>query len=367
MRNDKQTRAVAITVSCFVAYELVRFIQPLETFGLTPFCWALGMLLFVCYWIASVTLKRGDVWKHMWGVSFTALVALAALLDHSGASSRKRLLVFLVGMWGLRLSAYVFWRDSRLRRSGSFSQQSQQPQSHGKNSHGLLRSLFLIYLPQGIYMMVSITPAVFALSSPQPASHTFFDYLGTVLWLVGFAIECWSDLQLFNFRSDSRNWGEVLSKGLWKYSRHPNYFGDCLVWWGVWIVSVSVPSGFLFFFSPLLVSFIMYSQSRLRTVHRGHTAYQHYIETTPRFFPNLRLVYADLKELLLNSSRPRHEVQYSPLRPTEPAPEDLYYGAGGMTGATAESLFGSDSSPPLRRSSERARLRRSAPHWDSVE
>jgi hypothetical protein len=135
----------------------------------------------------------------------------------------------------------------------------------------------------------------------------------------------------------------------------------------VWIISVSVPLGYLFVFSPLLVSFIMYSQSRLRNVHRGEPSYQHYIESTPRFFPDLKRMFADLRCALTNR-RSTQEVAYSPLRPSG-SDDELYY----RSAAASQSLFASpplnSEAQPTERSarSQRALLRRSAPHWDFSE
>jgi steroid 5-alpha reductase family enzyme len=179
--------------------------------GLTPFCWALALLSFGCYWILSLTLHRADIWKHVWGVSFASLILVAAFLDQQGASPRKHLLIALITVWGVRLSAYVFWRGARLATRAhtlTHNQQQQQHQTRYEQKHqrgvrGALRSLFLVYLPQAIFMMVTITPALFALSSPQPVSHTFFDYVGAAVWAAGFVVEVWSDLQLFSFRVGS--------------------------------------------------------------------------------------------------------------------------------------------------------------------
>jgi steroid 5-alpha reductase family enzyme len=150
-------------------------------------------------------------------------------------------------------------------------------------------SLYTVFALQGALMWIVSLPIQIAQSAPEPAHLTWLDALGALFWLTGFCCEALGDWQLARFKADPANRGKVMDRGLWRYTRHPNYFGDSLLWWGFFLIAVGVPGGGWTVIGPLLMTFLLMRVSGVtlleRKLLRSRPAYREYIERTNAFFP----------------------------------------------------------------------------------
>ena len=151
-----------------------------------------------------------------------------------------------------------------------------------------ITSLFYVFLFQGVLMFLVSLPIQIAMTPDGPAVGVI-GILGVVVWGTGFFFETVGDAQLTRFRADPDNQGHVLDWGLWRYTRHPNYFGDCLVWWGLWLVAAETGDAVPAIVGPLLMTFLLLRVSGVAMLEKGlqkrKPAYAAYVERTSTFVP----------------------------------------------------------------------------------
>jgi len=151
------------------------------------------------------------------------------------------------------------------------------------------RSLFTVFWLQGAILWFVALPILVAVHAPSPAALTAVDVLGVVLYAIGFGFEVVGDYQLQRFRAESSNRGRVLDRGLWRYTRHPNYFGDAMLWCGLYAIAAAAPGGWLTVLSPTLMTFLLMRVSGVPLLEDGLRAskpgYGAYVARTPAFFP----------------------------------------------------------------------------------
>jgi steroid 5-alpha reductase family enzyme len=240
----------------------------------------LTLLTFV--WLLSVKLRDASIADVCWGAGFAVLAWLYFLL--SPMSQRSWLLVTLMTIWGGRLSRHILRRNH-----GKGEDPRYQAMRASQGEAFWWRSLFTVFWLQGALLWFVALPILVAVRAPQPAGLTPFDAVGVVVFAVGLAFEVVGDYQLARFKADPSNRGRVLDRGLWRYTRHPNYFGDATLWWGVYLIACATPGGWLTLLSPALMSFLLVRVSGLALLEKGLThskpAYRDYIARTPAFFP----------------------------------------------------------------------------------
>lgn len=241
------------------------------------------LLFMVVIWLISLALKDSSIVDIFWGTGFV-LVGIVYFALTDGYEIRKMILMALVVAWGLRLSLYIGWRN--LGKGEDFRYQKWREQ-HGASYWWV--SFFRVYLLQGVILWIISVPLLAAQFSPVPASITLFDVLGIGLWGAGFFFEAVGDWQLARFKANPQNKGQVLQTGLWRYTRHPNYFGDAVLWWGFFCFALSVPGGAFTFFSPLVMTILLMRVSGValleKSLRQTKPGYQEYIEKTSAFFP----------------------------------------------------------------------------------
>ena len=151
------------------------------------------------------------------------------------------------------------------------------------------RSLVTVFLFQALLIWIIALPVQVAQAGPSPEGLTVLDLLGLAVWTVGFAFEAVGDRQLKAFLADPANKGKVMDQGLWRYTRHPNYFGDSLVWWGIYLVGASAPWGWATIISPILMTFLLTKISGVPLLEEAlaerRPGYREYMERTSGFFP----------------------------------------------------------------------------------
>lgn len=218
-----------------------------------------------------------------WGLGFVA-IALTAFVTSGGHGDglRRWLALGLTALWGLRLAAHIFSR-SRGRGEDPRYEAMLKRADGNPNVYALLH----IYLPQGVIMWFVSLPVQIAMFVEGGIAWVL--WLGVVVWVVGFFFESVGDLQLTRFRNDPSNQGTVLDTGLWRYTRHPNYFGDASVWTGLFLVAASAWPGVLTILSPAVMVWNLYGGTGKKLLEKDigdrRPDYADYVRRTSGFFP----------------------------------------------------------------------------------
>jgi steroid 5-alpha reductase family enzyme len=218
-----------------------------------------------------------------WGLGFVMVNGLYFALTPSGFAGRKWLISVLVTLWGLRLSAYILWRNW-----GEEEDYRYQKWREEAGDRWWWQSFFQVFLLQGFLMWVISAPLLAANFYATPARLTWLDYLAIPLWLIGFLFEAGGDLQMARFKADPANEGEVLNSGLWRYTRHPNYFGDATQWWAYYLIAAATGRWWTIF-SPVVMTFLLLRVSGVSLLEENlkdkKPGYREYIENTSAFIP----------------------------------------------------------------------------------
>ena len=235
-------------------------------------------------WLLSLALRNAGIVDVFWGLGFTVLAGLGVWLT-SGDPGRSALTLTLVAVWGVRLAAHIGWRSR-----GKPEDFRYQEFRRNAGSAFWWHSYFTVFMLQGGVMWVVALPLMAALSSPQPPAVGAWDVLAVVLWIAGFAFEAGGDLQLARFKSKPANRGRVLSSGFWGLTRHPNYFGDALIWWGFGCLGLAVGAWWALI-SPIVMTFLLWRVSGVamleRTMVDTKPGYREYVDSTPAFLPRI--------------------------------------------------------------------------------
>ena len=205
------------------------------------------LALMTFLWIISVIIKNVSIVDIFWGLGF--VITCGVYFVHSpGNDLRKILIAALTFIWGIRLSAYIAWRNAG---KGEDFRYREFRRKYGEKRYWWI-SYFQTFLLQGILLWLISAPLLGAQYYSSEKSPGIIDLLGVILWLTGFIFEAGGDIQMTRFRSDPANKGKVFDKGFWHYTRHPNYFGDAAVWWGYGLICISAGS-----YLPVLGSVLM--------------------------------------------------------------------------------------------------------------
>ena len=191
---------------------------------------AMGVLiLMTVLWLFSIYLKNVSIVDNFWGIGFVIVVFICGLLSET-LYTRTKLLMFLVALWGLRLSIYLMYRNWN---KGEDYRYREFRRHYGPHRYWWF-SYFQVFLLQGGLILIISLPLFGVFSHTTSNDLNIFDYLGLLIWSIGLIFESVGDYQLARFKSNPVNKGKLLTNGLWRFTRHPNYFGDAAVWWGVW-------------------------------------------------------------------------------------------------------------------------------------
>jgi len=239
--------------------------------------------VFTLVWMLSVRRRDASIADVFWGLGFVLLAWLYCFLSPV-LTPRSWLVAALMTLWGTRLSQHIFRRN---RGKGEDPRYQAMRAAQGRAFWW--RSLFTVFWLQGAILWFVALPLLVAVSATQPAALTTVDGLGLLLFAVGFGFEVVGDSQLARFRAESDSRGKVLESGLWRYTRHPNYFGDATMWWGMYALAASTPGGWLTVLSPSLMTLLLMRVSGVTLLEDGLKAskpgYRAYMARTPAFFP----------------------------------------------------------------------------------
>ncbi len=248
-------------------------------FGLTGL---IILALMIILWLVSLGLKNSSIVDIFWGTGFVIAAWVYFILTPDGFLPRKQLLVALVTLWGLRLTIHILLRN--WGKPEDFRYQKWRQES---GSIWWWKSFFQVFLLQGLLMWVISTPLLAAQFRSLPSHLTILDYLGIVLWAFGFFFEAVGDAQLTHFKANPANKGTVLNRGVWRYTRHPNYFGDSAQWWGYYLIAASA-GGWWTIFSPIIMTGLLLRVSGVALLEKTletRPGYKEYSENTSAFIP----------------------------------------------------------------------------------
>lgn len=241
------------------------------------------VVLMLLVWTVSLVMRDASIVDIAWGAGFV-VVAWTAFAAGDGTEARKWLIALMVSAWGLRLAGYLAWRN--LGKGEDY--RYQRMRQHWGPRFPLI-SLFTVFLLQGALMFIVSLPVQMAQISGGPDSLIWIDYVGLAVFAAGLFFESVGDFQLARFKADPANAGKVMDRGLWRYTRHPNYFGDFLVWWGIFLVALARPELAWTLIGPLVMSVLLLRVSGValleRNLKRRRPGYEDYIQRTSSFFP----------------------------------------------------------------------------------
>lgn len=219
----------------------------------------------------------------VWGPSF-AVVATVGLLVGDGSGARRVLLAAMVGLWGLRLGAYLAWRNL-----GHGEDKRYRKMRERVGERFWLVSLVTVFGLQGLLVLVVSLPVQLAAGAEEPEGLGPLAVVGLAVWLVGVAFEAVGDAQLARFKADPANEGEVMDRGLWAWTRHPNYFGDACAWWGTFLVAAEAAPARWGVVGPIVMTVLLLRVSGVSLLERDigerRPGYADYVRRTSAFLP----------------------------------------------------------------------------------
>jgi steroid 5-alpha reductase family enzyme len=244
---------------------------------------AIVMGLTTLLWAVSLAARDTSIIDIFWGAGF-ALIAWVTFALADGSSARRLLLAVLTSVWGLRLTVHLARRNLG---KGEDPRYQAMRRRHGTSWPR--RSLWAVFWSQALLMWIVSLPVQAGQTYATPAHLIWLDVLGAAVWLLGFAFETIGDLQLTRFKADPANAGRVMDRGLWSWTRHPNYFGDFSVWWGLYLIALATLSAWWTIIGPIVMSVLLIRVSGAalleRRMARTRPGYADYVRRTSGFFP----------------------------------------------------------------------------------
>jgi len=240
------------------------------------------LLAYMTSWfIVSLIKKRNDVADIAWGLGFIVLSWTSFFI--SGEETMRGLIAcILITIWGTRLAWHIYLRNRNKTEDYRYLQWRKE-----WGNWFLVRSYFQVYILQGIFLYLIVFPVLF-INKNATSGITLFDIFGILVWITGFIFESVGDSQLKEFIKNPLNKGKIMTSGLWKYSRHPNYFGEVTQWWGLYIMALSILNGWTTIFGPLTITCLILFVSGIPLLEKkyiGRKDFEEYKKKTSIFFP----------------------------------------------------------------------------------
>jgi len=242
-----------------------------------------ALIFMISGWIVSLIIKKASIADRMWGLGFV-IIAWLTFYNSNGFLPRQVILLSVVTVWGMRLFIHITMR--------SWGKEEDPRYGAWRKEHGSkfwLISLFKVFIIQAIFMFNVSLGVQLGILSSESSHLTLFDYAGLAIWITGFIIESSADRQLKTFLNKPQNAGKIMNKKLWSLSRHPNYFGESLQWWGIFIIVLSCPFGYVTIISPVLITYSLLKISGVTMMESvefsDNPEYIKYVEETNAFIP----------------------------------------------------------------------------------
>ena len=242
-----------------------------------------ALALMSAVWLLSLAVNDVSIVDVFWGLGFVALGWLY-FWHGPGTGLRHWLVPVAVTIWGLRLALYILWRNWG---RGEDYRYAAMREKRGESFRWL--SLVIVFWLQGAIQWVVALPLYQVQRGTGPLALTGLDLAGLAVFAVGLLFESVGDFQLARFKADPAHQGQVMDRGLWRYTRHPNYFGDAMVWWGLTLVALATEGSWWVLISPVLMTVLLMKISGVALLEQGLTdtkpQYRDYVRRTSAFFP----------------------------------------------------------------------------------
>jgi len=243
------------------------------------------ILLYGLVWYAiSILLKNNGIADIAWGLGF-CVIAVYGWISSGHQFPGGTLVLIMVVFWGLRLGGYIFWRSIGKSEDWRYKKWREEWEWF------YLRSYLQVWLLQGLLTIVVSLPVINIMYSSQPPIQlSWIEYTGAVIWIIGFLWEAISDYQLYVFKRNPENKGKIMTTGLWSYSRHPNYFGEIFLWFGIFIFSIPYRNNLLSLVGFLMITYLITKVSgvtMLESKYKDNPEYQEYKKKTWALIPKL--------------------------------------------------------------------------------
>ncbi|HBH61629.1 MAG TPA: steroid 5-alpha reductase [Nitrospiraceae bacterium] len=239
------------------------------------------MIYMTAWFLIAQALRRNDVADIAWGTGFI-VTAITAMILSDAVPPRGFLAFFLVVLWGLRLATHIYMRNRGKPEDRRYRTWREQ-----WGRHAVIRAFLQVFMLQGLLMIIISLPVTFIITFGQNP-FGIFDALGVCIWITGFIFEAVGDYQVVQFKRAPAHKGKLMTQGLWTYTRHPNYFGEVTLWWGMYLIALSVPQGWASILGPLTITFLILKVSGiplLEEKYKDNPEFQAYKRRTSAFFP----------------------------------------------------------------------------------
>lgn len=236
------------------------------------------------WFVVSLLKKRNDVADTAWGLGFMLLSWFSFFLGQTHGN-RGLLAGLLISIWGIRLAWHIHRRNRGKLEDYRYAKWREE---WGKWFY--VRSYAQVYLLQGALLFLIVLP-VLCINKSIEQTLGILDFIGLLVWILGFVFESVGDAQLAQFIKDPNNKGKLMQGGLWHYTRHPNYFGEVTMWWGIWLIALSVPSGFLSIIGPVTITILIVKVSGIPMLEKKmieNPDFGEYKRKTSMFIPWFR-------------------------------------------------------------------------------
>jgi steroid 5-alpha reductase family enzyme len=233
--------------------------------------------------VLALILKNNSIIDIFWGIGFV-IVACSLAIQIQSLNFTQILFGIFLSAWAIRLSLHIFLRNK------GHAEDFRYANWRKTWKYFILRSYFQVFMLQGLMMLIISLP-VLAVYNSGFEGKIVFTIIGSLIFISGFLTETLADYQLKQFRNNPENKGRIIKSGLWKYSRHPNYFGEALLWWGLWIISLPVTLWYITILSPIVITILLRYVSgvpMLEEKYRNHPEWEAYCNETPVFVPGRR-------------------------------------------------------------------------------
>ena len=239
---------------------------------------AFNWLVVTLLWFSTLKIRRADFIDIYWGPSFFFSALLIFFLNNNFTLASYIILI-LVGIWGMRLGLYLFFRNIKKDEDKRYIKI--------RDSIGNIGLYFITYMIQVILIGLVSLPIQILIIQNEAIDLNFISLIGVIVTFTGIIIESIADMQMSKFKAIPNNKGKLMDKGLWQFSRHPNYFGDSLFWWGIFIFSYSYTSNLLIVISPIIMTYFLMKVSGVTLLERQlrykKEGYEEYINNTSSF------------------------------------------------------------------------------------
>ena len=240
-----------------------------------------GALMAGC-WLVSLPKRDVSIVDPLWPMVFVAVAWSLWLWSDGTGSGRASLMLVMVSVWGLRLSAHLTARKWGAPEDFRYQALRRRLEPFW------LWSLLIVFGLQAVLAVVVSLPVQAVLGDHSPSPLGWLDWIGAAVWTVGLVFESVGDEQLRRFKAAEVNRGKVMDRGLWRFSRHPNYFGDSMVWWGIWVVAVAAGAWWTVA-GPLVMTILLLKVSGVtvleRSISKRRAGYAQYAARTSAFVP----------------------------------------------------------------------------------